>query len=125
MADLTGAVWRKSIRSNAGGNCVEGRRQPPRRRRAPRQQRLQRPSPHLRTPNVDAIPDEHQAAAPGLKETGRSQLHQHRPSLTDRSTVPAYPPDRPARTVTASARSLSWSGPCREHLPGTFSPRSR
>ncbi|WP_329012997.1 DUF397 domain-containing protein [Micromonospora rifamycinica] len=23
MADLTGAVWRKSIRSNAGGNCVE------------------------------------------------------------------------------------------------------
>ncbi|MBW4702594.1 MULTISPECIES: DUF397 domain-containing protein [unclassified Micromonospora] len=23
MPDLTGAVWRKSTRSNAGGNCVE------------------------------------------------------------------------------------------------------
>ncbi|GIJ22792.1 DUF397 domain-containing protein [Micromonospora lutea] len=23
MPDLTGAVWRKSSRSNAGGNCVE------------------------------------------------------------------------------------------------------
>ncbi|WP_433233643.1 DUF397 domain-containing protein [Micromonospora sp. CA-248260] len=60
-----------------------------------------------------------------LKETGPSRLHQHRPSLTDRSTVSAYPPGRPARAVTAGTRSLSWSGRRSEHFPGNVSPRSR